>query len=73
MCYICNLTVGASYDILPSVIHHEYCINSCLTANGCCACHRDPQLPFCPVGAAALFAGPVRGEGGGEEEADRSH
>lgn len=40
---------------------------------GCSARHCDPQLPLCPAGSAALVAGPVRGEGGGEEEADRGH
>lgn len=40
---------------------------------GCSACHCDPQLLLCPIGAAALIAGPVRREGGGEEEADGGH
>lgn len=72
MYYICNLTVARHMKS-----YHLWLIMS-ITWNStwlqvAVAPGTDPRLPFFHVGAAALFAGPVRGERGGEEEADRSH
>lgn len=55
---------------LSSVINHKYFTSFGFDSG---SCDRDPNSPFVLVGAAAFFAGPFRGEGRSEKEADRSH